>query len=184
MSTPAKWTAGDYLGALKDGTPVFDRADSHLAGHPDVRPLLPEVLARIALCDFESDMLVRVLDMGRPVGMSHCVLVSAEETVLYAWRHGRHGCSRFVKDRSPQPCSSVKVVLWKDLAGVVLVTAFIGTDVAPEPWSSGAATESARAAAVEFWKRHALIWDPALVDESKGLREQAPDFWRQTPAPT
>jgi hypothetical protein len=176
-------SSSDLLGRLADGTPVFDRTDSHLEGHPEVQPLIPEIFARLSLTDFQEDMLVTVIDMGREVGLSHCVQVPPEDPVLYGWRKGRRGCSRFTRNHAPRPCGSVKIVLWRqhDPSVVVLVTAFVGGDVAPEPWASGAAvSETAHAAAVEFWKGHALIWDPELVEPSREVRTEAPDFWLRT----
>lgn len=177
----AMWTTSAILlGQLADSTPVFDRNDSHLEGHPEVRSLLPEIFARLSLTDFQEEMFVGVIDLGREVGLSHCVPVNPDEPVLYAWRKGRRGCSRFTKDHAPRSCTSVKIVLWQDSSRVVLVTAFVGGDVAPEPWASGAASSNAaHAASVDFWTSHALVWDPDLVDLNLKARTEAPDFWQQ-----
>lgn len=159
--------------------PVFDRVDSHLKGHPEVEPLLPEVFRLVE--PHGQDPWAGIVNLGRVVGTSSCLPVEPGESVLYAWRHGRRGCSRFVKHRKPIPCSTVKLVLSRSDSHAILVTAFIGGDVAPEPWSSGAASsEESYLASVEFWRRHALLWDPSLVDESRGVRCEAADYWTRS----
>lgn len=165
------------LGALPDGRPVFDRVDSHLDGHPEVRGYLEEAFARIGS---PTRLWAGVVDLGRQLGTSSCVEVAPDEPVLYAWRHGRRGCSRFVRGREPVACTTVKLVLYPEAERAVLVTAFIGGDVAPEPWSSGAASSDAEhLAAVRFWECHALIWDETLVDQSRGVLPEAAEFWER-----
>jgi hypothetical protein len=79
-----------------------------------------------------------------------------EDSIVYAQRVGRDGLTRFVKNRAPEPCSLVMMVLKKarEADTYVLLTAFIGPRAEPEPWHP-TATE----ASVVFWNNHALVWD-------------------------
>ena len=143
---------------LASGEVVVDRLCSHL--HPGVAPLLPKVLARI---DSKGGrlLLVEEVDFGRPIGESSCVPTGPEDEIVYARRRGRFGISRFVKNRQPEPCSAVTVVLKRDfVSGVyVILTAYIGYTAPPEPWDDDATEESA-----EFWSSRALVWGVEPVD--------------------
>ena len=78
------------------------------------------------------------------------------DEIVYAQRVGRTGLTRFVKNRSLEPCSTLFVLLMRDKGGAplyVCLTAFIGRRAELEPWDPRA-TPASR----EFWSREALIW--------------------------
>ena len=141
----------------KDGLRVVDRYNSHL--HESVEAILPEGLAQIEVSG--RKFIVQQIDFDRVVGQSVCVETSAQDEIIYAQRPKRWGLSRFVKNRKPEPCSSVVLIL-KTADGeantMVLITAFIGTLSEPEPWDRNATERS-----VEFWSNHALLWDSEPV---------------------
>ena len=74
--------------------------------------------------------------------------------------------TRFVKSRTPEPCSSVVVILKKAdrQPGVyVLITAFIGRKAEPEPWDQRSFSQQSDPAEAErlsreFWAANALVW--------------------------
>jgi len=173
------------LGTLADGTPVFDRPDSHLTGHPEARDLLPEAFARIRQADFQDGEWSGLVDLGRVVGTSSCVRVDAGEPVFYARRAGRAGWTRFVRGRGGSPCTTLKVVLRECPGGVELRTAFVGGDTPPEPWSPGAGGSAARhARSVRFWKRHALLFDESLLEPGTPTSPRAPrGYWSRCVPP-
>ncbi len=139
------------LGRLLSGEPVVDRHNSHI--HRDVARLLPEALAKV---DAQGrTFLVEEVDFGRLVGETVCVTTGVGDTIVFAQRPRRFGLSRFVKNRAPEPCSKVVVILKKDDHEdyYVLITAFVGHWPEPEPWDRNVTERS-----VAFWSSHALIW--------------------------
>jgi len=137
---------------LKSGEVVVDRFHSHL--HRGVAPLLPEALARIE--SNGRDFLVEEVDFGRPIGETICVPTGPGDEIVFAKRPKRFGLTRFVKNRKPEPSSSVTVVLkvtGEDRGAYVLLSAFIGGKPEPEPWDKNATEKS-----VAFWVSHALVW--------------------------
>jgi len=140
---------------------VFDRINSHI--HIGV----PAPALRAALAQIDSkgrQFLVEEVDFGQPIGETICVPTGPEDQIVYAKRPRRFGFSRFVKNRQPEPCSTLVVILKADdLGGYVLITAFVGKRPEPEPWDCRAfLQQSDPAEAVEksrkFWNRHALVW--------------------------
>lgn len=144
---------------LSSGEVVVDRFRSHL--HPGVTSILPEALARIE--SRGRQFLVEEVDFGHLVGESACVGTGPDDTIVFAQRPRRQGLTRFVKNRAPEPCTSVVVILKKDVdtelrldwdrARYVLITAFVGHRPEPEPWDRNATPNSAM-----FWSSHALVW--------------------------
>jgi len=139
---------------LKSGEVVVDRYNSHF--HSNVLKILPEALEKI---ETEGrNFFVEEVQMGRIVGESTCVATDASDQVVYAQRPKRFGLTRFVKNRQPEACSSVVVVLKTadgeiDWGKYVLITAFIGQKSEPEPWDKNATSKSKK-----FWDEHALVW--------------------------
>jgi len=134
---------------IKTGEVVVDRHNSHL--HEEVVRLLPDALLRIE--SKGRGFILEVVDFGRPIGETTCVKTSSEDEIIFAQRLNRFGLTRFVKNRMPEPCSSVVVILKKAVEGYVLITAFIGCRPEPEPWDRNATEQS-----VVFWNTRALIW--------------------------
>lgn len=142
-----------YLGS---GEEVRDREDgSHL--HAGVDDLIPEALGQLSSTDFdpsEGPRVKRVVDLGRVVGESSLVPTGLSDEIVFAQRPNRDGLTRFAKNRSPRPCSSLTVVVRKEEAGYyTLLTAFVGDRSELEPWHPDA-DETAR----EFWRQYALVW--------------------------
>lgn len=177
----------EWLGKLADGTSVFDKkfgTPSHLRDHPEVKAFLGEAFAKVSLSDFQGVDFAGVIDLGRIIGMCDCVRTTEADQIVFAQRPNRDGPSRFVKNREPEPCSSVKLVLWHNKAeGIVVVsTAFIGNDSAPDPWSTGAGkSKEAHAKACEFWKNHALVAG-ADFDKCAPVTNEE-EFWKMRPNP-
>ena len=140
------------LGALGSGQLVIDRPQSHL--HESVLQILKEALSRVHLSG-EQFSLQRV-DFEEVVGETVCVVTSDKDEVIFAQRPKRFGLSRFVKNRTPEPCSSVCMILKRAedrINTYVLITAFVGVCPEPEPWDRNANEKS-----LEFWSDHALVW--------------------------
>jgi hypothetical protein len=147
---------------FKSGETVVDRHRSHL--HESVLPHLPAALAQIESAG--RNFLVEEVDFGRPIGETICVPTGPSDTIVFAQRPKRFSLTRFVKNRTAEPCSSVVVIL-KTADGqpgsYVLVTAFVGRKPEPEPWdrrnfSQQSNPQEAERRAREFWSSHALVW--------------------------
>jgi hypothetical protein len=134
----------------KDGFQVVDRHNSH--NHTSDMELLAEAISRIETNG--RQFLVTELDMGRIVGATHCVETDGTDDIYYETRPGRRGPSRMVRNRKPEPCSHMVVILKKEDMGrfYILITSFVGKMAEPEPWDRNATPRSE-----SFWANHALI---------------------------
>ena len=146
------------IGRLLSGEVVVDRHRSHL--HAGVEQLLPEALARIDARG--RQFLVEEVVFDHFVGETVCVPTTDADKIVWAKRPNRFGHSRFVKNRQPDPCNAVTIILKQDDQEdglYVLITAFVGSAAPPEPWDRNATAESG-----PFWTSHALVWggDPTL----------------------
>lgn len=139
------------VGVTKDGCVVFDRPNSHY--HVDLM-LLAEAISRVAL--HGKSFVTECVDFGRMIGTSDCVATVSGDDIVFAQRKGRAGLTRFVTNRTAEPCSSVVVVLKRreeDSHSYILITAFVGAVAEPEPWD-----KKATPASQAFWSNHALVF--------------------------
>jgi hypothetical protein len=141
----------ETLGRLGSGELVLNRHGSHL--HNGLNSLLSRALNDI-ICSGKA-FLVEEVDFGRIIGETVCVETGSEDQIVYAKRPKRCGHSRFVLNRTPEPCSSMVILLKKAEEDdfYVCITAFIGHKAEPEPWDRNATEKSS-----VFWSNHALIW--------------------------
>jgi|GEM_PF-478839 len=145
------------LGQLASGELVLDRADSHVASHQSVGPILAELILRISSEGRES--FCEQIDFDCEVGVSICVTTTLDgggDEIIYAQRPNRRGLTRFVKNREPESTRSAVACFKRTTGGAyLLMTAFIGGRAPAEPWDRKWAT----AESLHFWRSHALIWD-------------------------
>ncbi|RJO73134.1 MAG: hypothetical protein C4523_01990 [Myxococcales bacterium] len=144
-------TAKNDTWRLQTGEVVIDRSRSHL--HDGVESLLPEALSRV---QGGRSFIKETVDFERPIGETTCVPTLPNDIIIWAKRPNRFGHTRFVKNRAPEACSSMVVILKKaeDRPGTyVLISAFVGNGAEPEVWDRNATTRSR-----EFWASHALVW--------------------------
>lgn len=141
------------VGTLASGETVWEFADSHLGDHPSVVPLVEEVLGKIS--SDERDVFVEEVDLGRVVGENIRIETIDADEIVYAIRPGRGGHTRFVKNRTPESCSSVVVILERlENGDYKVITAFIGTRCPAEPWNHPWSDKTS----LPYWRRHALVW--------------------------
>lgn len=156
----------NFLGITANGLAVYDRANSHFADHGFSKSLMLEVLSKITQT---SQFKKHVVNLGRVVGNTSCVSVTANDTVIMAVRKNRFGPTPMVIGRTPEPCSSVVIILKKvsdsDGEFFILITAFIGNGSEPEPWDKQLMPGSPEyKKAVFFWQTHALLYDEEMID--------------------
>ncbi len=151
--------------SLADESIVSDRIPSHLRSE-DVFSVLA------ALHQVEPagrNFIEQEIIFPGVVGVSRCVETSQSDCIVFAQRQNRKGLTRFVKNRDPEPCSSVFVVLKRERQHrFVLITGFIGRKPTPEPWDARAFSYSknptaARRVSENFWNNHALIYDRSEI---------------------
>lgn len=151
------------LGTLGSGEVVYDRPRSHI--HGEVASLLPEALGRIESAG--RSFFIEEVDFGQIIGETTCVATRPGDQIIYAKRPKRYGHSRFVLNRTPEPCSSLVVILMKAQDGdydyYVLITAFVGHRPEPEPWDRRNFSQQPNPAKAErrsrkFWANYALVW--------------------------
>lgn len=152
MYIPTPYGAGPYLGQLSSGQAVFDRANSHRHKGVTVQ-LLSTAFNQISL-EKPGRHSIEV-NFGQSIGFTTCVPTAEGDEIVYAQRPDRKGLTRFVKNQVPIPTSILTLILQKADEGdfYILVTAFIGVLIAPEPWDRFATEQSK----IE-WRTHALIW--------------------------
>jgi len=147
-----KAVLGPILGKLGSGEAVYDSIESHVRDHPTVIPYLKDALSRIDAQ--HRDRCYEEVEFSKVIGYSLCVPTRPGDLIVYAQRKGRRGLTRFVKERVPEPCSSVVVALAKTSAGYILKTAYVGHKAPAEPWDHPYAT----ADSIPFWNTHAIVW--------------------------
>jgi hypothetical protein len=149
---------------LASGEEVRDREVSHL--HANVKELLAEVCSKIQTQG--KDVLIEEVDLARPVGLNMRVKTTDTDEIVFAQRPNREGLTRFVKNRQPEMCSIVRIVLKKSskFDGYEISTAFIGTAATLEPWHKDATLEC-----TEFWNKEAMIWGSEPVIEGTETTE-------------
>lgn len=163
------WTLGDHtlidlvpIGKSQNGIdvlydPVYSHAATHLEDTPDLKDLVSEVISALEL---NGQEIKAHFDMGRIVGTDNMIDVDGTDEIVYGARKNRlhEGLVPFVKNREPQPCPYVTVLLVpKADATYVLLSAWIGVydeeNDEPFPQSPDATPQSA-----EFWSKHAFVY--------------------------
>ena len=123
----------------------------HLLETPDLLDLVREALPAIVLTDEAQQVIEK--DMGRVIGTTNLVETTDRDEIVYAKRLGRDMYSRFAKDRQPEPCHSIVIVIRKQQGYCYLWTAMCGKrlpDDAYQPDSVFSAT-------------HAIAYDETLM---------------------
>ncbi|MBX4198448.1 hypothetical protein KW782_03890 [Candidatus Parcubacteria bacterium] len=168
---------------LGSGEVVVVKPGSHLLNHENdgILPLLPEALNRIQ--SGGRDFMEEEIDFGRVIGTTNCVETTETDEIVYAHRMGKDrdqnprrfdGPSRFVRNRQPEPCNTLLVVLKWDNRDpqYFVVTGFVGKKTAREPWD-----KFAKGGEKEYWRTHALVFGTFPIDENT-ITSSIPDSYR------
>ena len=159
----SRWTIG--------GNVFFDNS-GHALCHLGPT-LLCEVLKRVNLNTADKNgMIEQVVELGHPIGYQECVETNDSDSIVYLQRSGRKRQSRFAIGRSPEPCSTVFIVLRKIKTAqnvYQIITSYVGTKSGKEPWDRRATDSDA-----EFWRNHALV-SPDEIDSSEDVGEEG--YW-------
>jgi hypothetical protein len=148
---------------------LLHRSIKHMAAHSDVTfNLLRAAFERIELPETKKRVKAEI-DFGRVIGRTSKVTtdpIAPEDSSVFAYRHGRRYPSRVVIEVS-KPATSLLVMVAErdrmkgDMAWV-LETAYLGSDAPLEPLSGSVLRDEpeSQAKVLQFWCRHALIYDP------------------------
>lgn len=160
-----------YIGKTNDGLMVYDREDSHFHSEGGLTlDLLQQGLEMIRFSE-RSSFRKFELNFKRPIGLTTCVKVTEDDEVIMVYRKGRKGMTPMVKNRVPEPCEWLTIILRRDENmenHATLISSFIGAGSTPEPWDKRLRRDpKAKAEAEAFWATHALIYDESLIDWDK-----------------
>jgi len=139
----------------------------HLKAHPGIIDLIPEIASRVTL-PTDSSRLARQVSLGRVVGQSSLLntkKIGLSETAWFAVRKNRMKASRVGPDAGPADTDLVSIVANPvEKKSYELVTAWFGAMAPKEPWDPDLADDpSAYDESINFWCRHALVYDPELM---------------------
>ena len=141
----------------------------HLEAHPGILDLIPEIASRVTL-PTDGSKLARQVSFGRVVGQSSLIntkKIGLSETAWFAVRKNRMKASRVVPDAGPADTDLVSIVANPiENNSYELVTAWFGAMAPKEPWDPDLADDpAAYEESINFWCRHALVYDLAVMDE-------------------
>jgi len=141
----------------------------HLKAHPGIIDLIPEIASRVIL-PTDGSRLASQISLGRVVGHSSLIKVQKiglSETTWFAVRKNRMEASRVVPDAGPADTDLVSIVANPiENNSYELVTAWFGALAPQEPWDPDLADDpAAYEESINFWCRHALVHDLAVMDE-------------------
>lgn len=93
------------------GNRIVIYSHNHMQAHLDVLPFLEEAIRLVYLSDDKIQKVV--VDFGRIVGKTTCVTINENDEIYYAFRQGRKWKSKMVKNREPEECSTMCLVIKK-----------------------------------------------------------------------
>lgn len=156
-----------FITKSANGKNIFNRFNSHI--HKNVTE---EVLLKaLSSLHLSKSFHKEVVDMKHTIGKCNCIPINSNDEIVYVVRKGRKGPTPMVKGRTPIDCSCITLVLKKiEDDNYILLSSYIGSDSAPEPWDSNFydqltwekksdIDEVAYVKSIEFWRTHALIYD-------------------------
>lgn len=132
---------------------------AHLQAHRGVLDILPEAAARVRLPG-AGRRLQETVDLGRPIGPATRVSTPPRQPQApgtFALRVGRPWPSRVEVVAQPPFVCTLLIAAGPtgDPAIYELITAFLGTQAPPEPWSCRPS--------LRFWCGQALVYDAAVM---------------------
>lgn len=138
----------------------------HMAVHPEVKELLPEVIGRITL-PADHKFLSAEVDLGRIVGQAgrtSAEPVKLTEFAVFAHRTGRDKPSRVALGPGPET-SKVTVLAFPDRTSpcYILLTAYLGTPGCREPWDRKIRLAEQLSESIRFWCSNALVYEPQVM---------------------
>jgi hypothetical protein len=149
------------------GVRITSDARAHLEAHPTVWRVLREAVARITLPE-SANVSASEIDLGRPLELATLLPAPAldlDTPASFAVRQNRAHPSRVTEETPTTWESTVVVHVSRATADAPfeLATAFIGKLAPLEPWDQRLTSPEALRTALEFWSRHALVYDSSFM---------------------
>ena len=148
---------------------LTDSVKEHLEAHPGILGLIPVIASRVIL-PIDGSRLTCQISLKRVVGQSSLIetqKIGLSETAWFAIRKNRMKASRIVPDVASVDTEIVSIVANPvEKNSYELVTAWFGAMAPKEPWDPDLMDDpSAYEESINFWCRHALVHDLAVMDE-------------------
>ena len=149
---------------------LTDSVKEHLEAHSGILGLIPVIASRVILPPIDGGRLTCQISLERVVGQSSLIdtqKIGLSETAWFAIRKNRMKASRVVPDAAPVDTEIVSIVANPvEKNTYELVTAWFGSFAPKEPWDPDLADDpSAYEESINFWCSHALVHDPAEMDD-------------------
>lgn len=146
---------------------ITSETKKHLQAHSDVEEFLEEAILKIKIPD-NVPYLEKAVDLGRTIGISTLVetnSIQPNRKTLFATRAGRNWPSRIACDLKGKSCNSVtlEIKFDKQANRYELSTAYIGFPCPDEPIHFSDRTSKEFKKSLDFWCRHALVYDPSTM---------------------
>jgi hypothetical protein len=116
-----------------------------------------------------KDFEVMTIELSKPTGFSALVETTEKDDVVYAKRVGRETYTRFVKNKEKEITSNLVVILKRNKFNpeeYYLITMYPGTESLKEPEDINISSKDELLKSIDFWNRHALIYDESIIDKS------------------
>jgi hypothetical protein len=135
---------------------------NHLAAHPGITEILPDIVSNIILPSDGSKLECQV-NLNRVVGQSSLLKtdkIDISDKSCFAKRKNRKYASRVVPDEEMEDTSLVSIIAQpSDSQTYKLVSAWFGPIAQKEPWDPDLADDpSAFEESIRFWCSHALVY--------------------------
>ena len=157
---------GTFIGYTRDHYPVYDRTNSHIPTESGLsREIIKEALGYMYANGARFKQ--KEIRFHRNIGYNQCVKINQGDEVIMVYRKGRAGKTPMVKNRTPEPSIVLTIFIKKDQHlqnSYILITCFIGKGGFREPWDKNIRSPEERKQCEEYWRTHALIYNPDQID--------------------
>lgn len=142
---------------------ITEKTKEHLLAHPDIIPYLEEAIQK---ADINTDDRFHVeIKLDKIIGKEYCVQTKplrGNSRALFAHRKNRLGPTRVVYGKG-YDCDTITLFGAKSKYNAqeyVLFTAYIGHKADMEPWDINIKDGETMKNSYDFWRTHALVYDP------------------------
>ncbi|KKT72308.1 MAG: hypothetical protein UW66_C0006G0004 [Candidatus Moranbacteria bacterium GW2011_GWF1_44_4] len=142
----------------------------HLSAHPDVLEFLEEAISKTVVPE-KAKYFEGAINLGRIIGESKLIeteKIMPNEKTTFAFRLERKYPSRVIKNEKGMLCDSVTIEIKFDNVKkeYYLSTAYVGFPCPYEPFYISDETSDEFKQALDFWCKHALVYDSVIMDSA------------------
>lgn len=159
------------IATTKDGYSVHI-PKKHMKLHRADIPAIIEALDRI---EAKGEHFIKTCyDFGYQIGETVCVKTTADDEIVFASRIGRSTKTRFVRNRKPDPCSTVTIIMARTVDGYRLITGYVGGLAEREVDDPSISSTEEFTRCLKFWSEHALCLGYVPIKAWEELSEMPP----------